>query len=354
MQGRLHFLDSLRGLAAIYVVFFHTLMVPNPPPVLHGWALSQLVHFGGTGPFLFFIISGFSLSLTMPRHDRRAMPAVSYGLSRFFRIAPLFYFVMAVLCLVYKYPYVGPKTLGLNVAFLFNLAPGKQFGIVPASWTIGVEMLFYIAFLPIKRASLAIQLLICLIAVCGFVAQLFVLPPTYTYWTVLGYFPLFIFGMWAFDLFERLRQSPRARQLGGALLGLGVVLLLFCICFPLAEKNVGLRIPIGIGYAALLVGCGLLPVAVLEARPLQFFGKISYSVYLIHVPIVTYLGPSFQNISRVVPGAISYWLCAFLVLAIATPLATLTYNFIEVPGEKLGRWTIDRLMAGRTKALRAA
>ena len=62
-RERLHFLDSLRGLAAIYVVFFHVLMVSASGPTISNFLLSQFVHFGGTGVFLFFVISGFSLSL---------------------------------------------------------------------------------------------------------------------------------------------------------------------------------------------------------------------------------------------------------------------------------------------------
>jgi peptidoglycan/LPS O-acetylase OafA/YrhL len=88
-------LDNLRGLSAIYVVLFHTALVPTyrlPLPAL----LKNFVLFGGSGVLLFFAISGFSLSLTMPRHLTTATPALSYALSRFFRIAPLFYFLLLV------------------------------------------------------------------------------------------------------------------------------------------------------------------------------------------------------------------------------------------------------------------
>ncbi len=50
--------------------------------------------FGGTGVLLFFVISGFSLSMTMTRHNRATVPILSYATSRFFRIAPLFYTVL--------------------------------------------------------------------------------------------------------------------------------------------------------------------------------------------------------------------------------------------------------------------
>jgi peptidoglycan/LPS O-acetylase OafA/YrhL len=87
-KKRLEFLDSLRGIAAVYVVIFHTALVSAPKPSLPDWA-KPIVLFGASGVMLFFVISGFSLCLTMPRHEQSNTPLASYYLSRFFRIAPL-------------------------------------------------------------------------------------------------------------------------------------------------------------------------------------------------------------------------------------------------------------------------
>src|SRR5688500_7995573 len=89
------FLDSLRGLAALYVVLYHLPAIPQylgiPP-----WA-QRIVLFGGSGVTLFFIVSGFSLCLTMPAHQRTGAPLFSFYTKRLLRIAPLFYVVTVVM-----------------------------------------------------------------------------------------------------------------------------------------------------------------------------------------------------------------------------------------------------------------
>jgi peptidoglycan/LPS O-acetylase OafA/YrhL len=58
---RLHFIDALRGLAALYVLLFHFVMIPQPklyvPP-----AIRPLVLNGWSGVTLFFVISAFTLA----------------------------------------------------------------------------------------------------------------------------------------------------------------------------------------------------------------------------------------------------------------------------------------------------
>jgi peptidoglycan/LPS O-acetylase OafA/YrhL len=58
---RLLSVDSLRGIAALYVVFFHLLYVAKPSPTISNYILKAVLDFGGTGVYLFFVISGFSL-----------------------------------------------------------------------------------------------------------------------------------------------------------------------------------------------------------------------------------------------------------------------------------------------------
>ena len=74
------------------------------------------------------------------------------------RIAPLFYFWL-VLSILRDAIFKGAAgshsagEIGANALFLFNLYEPFQFGIVWASWTIGVEMLFYAVFPFVKRGG---------------------------------------------------------------------------------------------------------------------------------------------------------------------------------------------------------
>ena len=345
---RVHSLDSLRGLAAIYVVFFHLVLLPTPNLVIPDNVAAQIVSFGGTGVFLFFVISGFSLSMTMPRHDRTGFPLVSYGVSRLFRIAPMFVFMLIVSILRDRLSFgalPSARNVVLNLSFLFNLVPGHQEGIIWASWTVGVEMLFYAAFPILYRMGVRTQISVGIVALLLFTATESY-APIYFYWSVLGWFPLFIIGMVAFETYDVLKLSSRRRHVGLALIITGLAVLAACIAVPGAGGDVRFRTPIGIGYAALLVGCVLRNPSVLEAKPLMFFGRISYPLYLIHAPIIFRGSGFFLRVTTHVPDSVSYVACAVVTFAVATPCAYLAHILVEKPGIDAGR-RILRLLAQR-------
>ena len=92
--------------------------------------------------------------------------ATEYFVKRFFRIAPLFYCILAGMVL---WPLVKSHTLNvslnallLNLTFTFDFAPWT--GIVLAGWTGGVEMVFYaslpVLLLTVRSTSATLMLVI--------------------------------------------------------------------------------------------------------------------------------------------------------------------------------------------------
>lgn len=146
LQGRVEFLDCLRGLAATWVVIVHVAHIPGPALHVPKW-LELFVNSGPMGVELFFAVSAFSLYLAMPSHSSDQYPIATFAIRRFFRIAPLFY---ALLLIMIPWNPSGARTgiidIALNVLFLFNFVHGNQPSIVPIGWTIGVEMPFYVLF----------------------------------------------------------------------------------------------------------------------------------------------------------------------------------------------------------------
>ena len=124
-KRRLEFLDALRGLAAAYVVIYHTIAIPQPSLGLPMWART-LVMGGYTGVTLFFMVSAFSLYLTMPLRLKESHPTRAFYMHRFFRIAPLFYAILLatlirdVLLFDVTHP---PLDVASSVLFLFNAIP---------------------------------------------------------------------------------------------------------------------------------------------------------------------------------------------------------------------------------------
>lgn len=160
-------IHGLRGVAALAVVLYHVVHIGgvSPPNIF------QIVGRDfGYGVHLFFILSAFSLMhSTEPRMNEPGwLP--TYLIKRFFRIAPLFYFMIAIFVVRGLFPVAGVDSLigiVLNLTFMFGFVPSS--GLVWGGWSVGVEMIFYgifpVLLLLIKTHRTALTLVIVSIIV---------------------------------------------------------------------------------------------------------------------------------------------------------------------------------------------
>lgn len=131
----------LRGLAALFVVFFHFRSYLNEPTASIKWG-DLLFDQGALGVDLFFIISGFIICYATQKKPLR--PLLDYSLKRVFRIYPL----MIVSLLSFYLLFGGSiKELGRSLIPLhadYN-QPGPFFGynLLSPVWTLSYELLFY-------------------------------------------------------------------------------------------------------------------------------------------------------------------------------------------------------------------
>lgn len=349
---RLDFLDALRGLAALYVVIYHMVLIPEPDLVLPRWA-HLVAHNGGMGVTLFFVVSAFSLFYTMPLRQREPRPWVSFFLHRFFRIAPLFYLWIALTLVRDKLMFNldhGPFEIATSATFLFNLVPQRQEGFVWASWTIGIEMLFYAAF-PLfycfaknrwKALTLALWLLIAWTAIQGLLAYFPVEDKTkqmFTQWSFLRHLPVFACGAIAYHLFmPSTWVAEKPHELGLALATSAVALFMALVngwLPPLFGDQYYWQAVI---FTLLLLGLGWSPVKLVVNRVTSYMGRISYSMYLNHPTVVLLLSPVYVWIYRQQLGlTVSFLACLAVTLVVVIVMSELTYRFVEEPGIRLGK-----------------
>lgn len=361
-KRRLEFLDALRGLAAIYVVFFHVVHMPQPNLAVAPW-LAPWIAGGGSGVALFFVISAFSLFYTMPKHQARPLPRTSFYLHRLFRIAPLFLCWLAFsVWRDGRGAHVGPGIgeIAANASFVFNLNLPWQPGIVWAGWTIGVEMLFYAIFplfFWLVRGPVSAVAAIGFALLASWAAHIWLDPSTAALvagpYGFLRHLPVFALGGLAFFLWRRVPEAGGrlSRVLGVALIAAAIAgFLALAYGWISATPLGGSWFAMGCTYVMLLLGLALAPWRALVNPLTSALGTVSYSLYLAHPQIVALLTPAYRRIESAFGAAyptLTLLGCVGMTLALLLPVSWISYRLIERPGIRAGRWLIDRISPRR-------
>lgn len=357
---RLPGIHGLRALAATGIVLFHLAHVQVAPPDSLAFIKS---HFGLAVP-LFFVLSGFSLCYSTADHVGRPRWVEIYLIKRFFRIAPLFYAVLVFTLAFFaiRHAYVDIFTLILNLTFTYNFIPGKHEGVAFASWTIGVEMIFYailpILFIWVRRTVATLVLTVLGVAISvsarALLAEVPGLPPSYANLSFIANVEYFVIGILAFHVFDALRKREAVLyhiKMGGMA---GVFLVFVAIALVPSNAATGNQTPLwGLLFGVLCVWQGLAPGVLAGSSALVFLGERSYSIYLLHPLALFFLSPLLKAVVAVLSpwaGAWSYLPCSAITLAVVYAFASLTYALIEEPGMRVGARLVRRTRS--TAALR--
>ena len=149
LHGRLSTLDALRGFAALSIFIFHFFgLYPTKWPSSLAPLDRIVVSYFGLGVPLFFALSGLSLYIGFFRQRISTNFLRSFFIRRFCRIVPLFYaaVIMSVAIFQSRGARQPLEDILITASLLFGLIPGRHESIVSAGWSVGVEVLFYLAF----------------------------------------------------------------------------------------------------------------------------------------------------------------------------------------------------------------
>lgn len=359
-NGKLEGIAALRGFAALYVFLYHLTLIPQPqlmPPL----GLQTFILNGGSGVSLFFLISAYTLALSVHRKGAEPMAVCGFYLRRFFRIAPLFWCVL-FFSLLYQFSHgvwVNPREVMANFLFLFNVTPGWEQGLVDASWTIGVEMLFYL-FFPflfrfansLSRAAslllLALFLSVVFHSLNDFTALFGVDAQRFMQMSLINQLPLFMMGLVCFRLIGAVRNLASMTK------GVGVlffsVFLWGSVSVWTGRMNFAIdpMYWVGVFYGFLLLACLVSPSRLFVNGVAIFYGEISFSLYLLHPIVIHYVSPLYSFIRRMgVSTGLEWLLCVAVTLPFLTFFAWLSFKFIESSGIAFGNSIIRRYLNDR-------
>lgn len=305
-QQHYKYIDGLRALAVLAVVCFHAAI--GEATALHR-PFPHVEEVGARGVDLFFVLSGFCLALPFLRKASIAqIVEIDYGAflaKRFARIAPPYYVALVLFSLLAFTPFGYPSTwesvsqlAGAGAReFVPDLAFATSGGPVANAsfWTLGVEMRWYVLcpmlIALFVRSRVAFVTLIAALYAAYFVTSGRV-PD-------LGMLPAFMLGIVAASIaVSTWRVTPLAIT--------GAVMLLALATFAQSRTDQDTHAdPVWhLACFALVVAARAKPIARLLAwRPIVFVGTASYSIYLIHLPVLCWLGQ--HGVPWLLAGAIA-------------------------------------------------
>jgi peptidoglycan/LPS O-acetylase OafA/YrhL len=365
---RFNSLDSLRGIAALLIVVFHVQGIPRLE-VTGGFA-EIITHFGAGVP-LFYALSAFSLMIGYSERLESPGGLKHFYIRRIFRILPLFYGLLIFWILVRNFYFQAETSFTafvLNYLCVLGLIPGQHEGLVWASWSIGVEMLFYLIFplaLIISR-TLASSFIVFLATVAISVASQDALSPladkapSFPHMAISTQIVFFGAGLFAYRLGEYLaaRTSESSetmrRTFAEVIVISGIGFLLAYWMTPLSVWAG--RIHLGVQMLAFAWVLLLAPVLVqgrlntISIRPLERAGKISFSLYLLNPPIIFFLSQTgvFKKIYGLftIPN-VAFVICLVVSLCLLYIFSKITYYFIEEKGILLGNELLAQINADK-------
>lgn len=366
-------IEGLRGLAALMVVFFHAFILARWGGAPARWGLVQNAWLFVD---LFFVISGVIMAAVYGERLHSGGQMRAFFIKRFFRLYPLhivttFTAIGAVIAVQgakwaaaqfgiqlggeqpFAVEFFSLPYLVLEILMLQGLGIMTEALHNYPSWSLSVEIWLYVVFACLffqvrsTRARLWISVLVVLLSLAWFL-RLGTALPAQTFAPDVHGLPRgllsFFTGVLVWYGWTAIRDAV-GRQ-SGVLIG-----LLQLVLGAVSLAMVAYRAELGVWVYAIPFAFGLwvwslLPdrgivAALLQTRPMQWLGVHSYSIYLVHVTVLTF----FDWPARKFDEPMKYAVVLVFILAVFA-VSALSYRFIEVPWRERGRQMAKRVEKG--------
>lgn len=324
--GRLPQLDALRGLAALWVMFYHWTVRYDE---IYGHASQPFsLPDGRHGVYLFFMISGFVILMTLDK-IRSVRDFVFF---RFARLYPTLWTCAACTLAVVAVLGLPGREVTLKDALMnITMVPytlGFQF-VDQSYWSLEVELFFYglmaiIVALGLRRWLVPVLALLVLMNIGALLlpGPVTALPKVIKLMRLLlsmRYLHLFLFGI---VCYEMMRDKK----------GWHWLLLVLCVSVSFFEDEFTLVRSGMVALLGVLFWAGTrFNIPPLQNRVLLFFGLISYPLYVLHQNIgYALIRSSYQAGWSGIAGLA-------IASVVVVPLAFLVSSRIELPANRMLR-----------------
>ena len=338
---RIEQLTFTRFIAALCIVIFHYGVDIFP------FNFNKAMFTGANvGVSYFFILSGFVMIIAY--HKRTSISAREYLQNRFARIYPIY--LLATILLIAYYVVATNLTIQtdeviLNVLMMQSWVPGKVLTLNFPSWSLSVELFFYLSF-PILYNKIyqnySLKKLLFPILVFFVLSQVFFISMFYSssYEGVhsanhefLFYFPLLHFNQFILGNLVGLYFVKRTKV--SSKNNAFYILLLILVCGLILSFDSAMK------YHNGLLGILFVPLIWLVAtdkgwisqltshKLMVHLGEISYGVYILQIPVFVISRRAFLYMGIQDKTFIFY--ASLLALLV---VSSFTYKYIEAPLRK--------------------
>ncbi len=319
-------------------------------------AAQSLVRGGYLAVQTFFILSGFVLAQNYARANWSGRDLVKYGAARLARIYPVYLVSLLVVSpFIWQTMVNAGRPVGMKATLLADYVlvlqgwnGGLGVGWNTPAWSLSCEFFFYLMFplvFPLMRNA-GRRTVAAVMAACIVTPILLAHAQVPWFWKPVHHFSDFVAGIAAARLYEFLagRMERRGAWLYVPAAVCGVVLIVWPSLMDgtYGDLNTGLRPLNVLALAGLALGGGF-GARLLSSRIADYLGKVSYSMYILHVPVLWWYarwsltGSLFGLFYLPRPAA------AVVYLLIVTAAGALSFAYVETPAN---RW-IRRFVASR-------
>jgi peptidoglycan/LPS O-acetylase OafA/YrhL len=348
-KGRFLFLDGLRAVAAVAVMLFHFFNhwvspIHDSLATMLPRGIQLVLEHADLGVEVFFVLSGFVIAHSLFEKTITPRYAGSFILRRSLRLDPPYWVVIAGSVVL---PYLlfpkwsqnlfaeigGTTGVLINMFYLPDLL--WQPRIVGVAWTLCLEVQFYLAFLLLLAASQGVKFLLhgryerTATAIQG---TIFAALLAYSVHRWFGLGRNDFGGRW-FMFFTGVLAYWTLRKRVDRRIFVGYLAVIVGLSVDLREPRAATMLVTAMVIYASAVSGGL--QTWLAGRVIQYLGRISYSLYLVHMTagVATIrLVMQFSNGSH---GAAIVALGAAVAMSIL--LADALNRFVESPAMRLSK-----------------
>ncbi len=325
-KNRIEWLDSLRGLAILFVLFYH---YTTRYFELFDSSWTEIFQFtiGEYGVHLFFCISGYVIFMTVSKKKK----AKDFVISRFTRLYPVYWASVLLTFLVVHLASLEGRTTSA-AEMLFNLTMFQEFlktkHVDGVYWTLTVELLFYYSIVLMLQTNMLKhinKILVCWLVISiislytgniGMIAKIAIFP-----W--IGFFAT---GISFFNIHKNIKDIRMP----------SIIILMSLISSYFWH---GIEVLL-VHFTIILIFLVARYINLLSSKLILFFGSISYPLYLIH-----------QNIGYVIlrwfdTNGLPYILALIVTTSAVILIATILSIYIEKPAlKKLRGMMIKKVVA---------